>query len=349
MDVIVVGGGPAGSAAAIWAARLNLRVRLMERSAFPRHRPGETLHPGVESIFRQLGVTERVSAASGLRHEGHEVTWAGHTTFERFGADAAGAWTGYQVAREDLDAILLARARELGVDVIQPEAALEPIVRDGRVVGVRGCRAMEARYVVDAAGGRGWLARQLQLPFAVASPPLRAYYGYCQADGDEHDAAPSMTGDGEGWTWTAQVAPRRFHWTRLAFESGAKPSVPPFRFAKHRPLGRARGADVTWRQVPECAGGGYFVAGDAAAVVDPAASHGVLRALMSGMMAAHAVARIVDGPVEERDAVDEYRGWIGMWFEHDVARLSELYRQLDPGPAWLYKQSSEEELLWQRP
>lgn len=339
MDLIVVGGGPAGSAAAIWAARLGLRVRLMERCAFPRHRPGETLHPGVEPIFSQLGVTERVSAASGLRHEGHEVTWAGRTTFERFGADAAGAWTGYQVEREVLDAILLARARELGVDVVQPEAALEPIVHGGRVVGVRGRRASEARYVVDAAGGRGWLARHLQLPFAVASPPLRAYYGYCEGDGDEQDAAPCMTADGEGWTWTAQVAPRRFNWTRLSFAPGAKPTGPPLRLAGHRQLSRARGADVTWRQVPACAGEGYFAAGDAAAVVDPAASHGVLRALMSGMMVAHAIARIVGGSVAERDAVEDYHAWIGLWFAHDVARLSELYRQLDPGPAWLHKQS----------
>jgi flavin-dependent dehydrogenase len=68
VDVVVVGGGPAGSAAALWCVRQGLRVVLLEREQFPRHRPGETLPPGVEPIFAQLGVAEAIAAAGFTRH-----------------------------------------------------------------------------------------------------------------------------------------------------------------------------------------------------------------------------------------------------------------------------------------
>jgi flavin-dependent dehydrogenase len=52
---------------------------------------------------------------------------------------------------------------------------------------------------------------------------------------------------------------------------------------------RRRGADVTWRIISPAAGPGFFLVGDAVAVLDPASSHGVLKALMTGMMAAHLI------------------------------------------------------------
>lgn len=76
-DVVIVGGGPAGSAAAIACAGTGLNVVLVERAAFPREAPGETLHPGVESLLERLGVAGAVRAAGFLRHEGTWVRWGG--------------------------------------------------------------------------------------------------------------------------------------------------------------------------------------------------------------------------------------------------------------------------------
>jgi hypothetical protein len=157
VDVLVVGGGPAGSAAAIVARELGLSVRLLERQPFPRHRPGETLHPGVGSVLARLGVAERVDAASGLRHEAQRVAWGRGPELVPFGSDAGGRWRGYQVAREDLDAILLDRARELGAEVVQPAAAAEPLIEDGRVAGAvpGGRRDARARGGAPPAGAGG--------------------------------------------------------------------------------------------------------------------------------------------------------------------------------------------------
>jgi len=92
-------------------------------------------------------------------------------------------------------------------------------------------------------------------------------------------------------------------------------------------VGRVRGADVTWRRVAAPAGPGYFMVGDAAAVLDPASSHGVLKAFMSGIMAGHAVARASSGALPWPAALAGYSEWVRRWFEHDAAELRERYRR----------------------
>ena len=99
------------------------------------------------------------------------------------------------------------------------------------------------------------------------------------------------------------------------------------------PVGKVRGADVeSWRVVVPAAGLGYFLVGDAAAVLDPASSHGVLKAIMSGMMAAHLVTQVVHHDASESLAVQMYSDWIRRWFDHDVAGLRALYARLPGSP-----------------
>ena len=329
-DVLILGAGPAGSATAIACARAGLRVALVERSAFPRHAPGETLHPGAEPLLASLGVADQVYAAGFLRHAGHWVAWDGPPRFEPFGHDVTGPWLGFQAWRPTFDALLLDHARRLGTHVLQPCRALRPLCATGRVVGVATDEGpLRARFIVDASGRRGWLAEQLQLETVCQGPRLVAWYGYAVGDCRQRDDAPAIVADETGWTWTARVRPRTYQWTRLAFDGG-RPAGGwlPAEFAGLSPLTATRGADVTWRAATLPAGSGYFQVGDAAAVLDPASSHGVLKALMSGMMAAHLIVRCVRQGASEPVAALAYNEWVHKWFEHDVRRLSELYARL---------------------
>ncbi len=142
-----------------------------------------------------------------------------------------------------------------------------------------------------------------------------------------------MLGDGEGWTWTARVGDGLYAWTRLDLDAGPG-GEPPAELAGLRPRGRTRSADVSWRALRRPAGPGYVAAGDAAVVLDPASSHGVLRALLSGMHAARLVLALRAGG-DERRLNASYGDVLTRWFEHDAGVLRELYARLPGAPAWL--------------
>jgi len=329
-DVVIIGGGPAGCSAAITCVNAGLSAVLLERTAFPRDCPGESLHPGVEPLLEQLGVNEAVQAARFVRYPGIWVEWEGARHFAPFGQDASGPWLGFQAWRAELDALLLERVRALGVEVLQPCRALQPLRGEqGEVVGVQTeLGPVHAKVLIDAAGGAHWLARQLDIPRLEASPRLVATYGYVVEPEQAPAEEPRIVADDEGWTWTARVRPGVRQWTRLTLDGRPVPTgwLPP-ELRERAPVGRVRGADVTWRRVAAPAGPGYFMVGDAAAVLDPASSHGVLKAFMSGIMAGHAVARASSGALPWPVALAGYSDWVRRWFEHDAAQLRERYRR----------------------
>lgn len=334
-DVLVLGGGPAGCAAALTAAERGLRVTLLEAEHLPRDRPGETLHPGVEPLLRELGVADAVAAAGFERHEGHWVAWGGPPRFAAFGADGSGPWRGLQARRAEFDALLVGRASAVGVQVHTGRRARAVVLDGGRVAGVlTEDGAVRASTVVDATGAGGFLARRLGLGPVRYSPPLVARYGYREGRCTVRDQAPSLVADPDGWTWTARTGPGLYAWTRL-WRPGTR--VPhdwlPAEFRALRRRGRDRGADVGWRSVARAAGPGWYVVGDAAAVLDPASSHGVLRALMSGMLAAHAIGRTAAGELSVDRAQAGYRSWLEDWVAHDLRALRDLYARLR-WPVW---------------
>ena len=330
MDVVILGGGPAGAAAAITAVGAGLDVVLLERANLPRHRPGETLHPGIEPLLAHLGARETILAAGYLRHVGTWVEWDGPPLFEPFGADAGGSWRGFQVTRADFDARLLAVAAEGGVDVRQGCAAVAALTDGGRVTGVRTPHgALRARFTLDASGDRHWLARQLGIRVLRGSRPLVVRYGYMAGDCPARDEAPRIKADQDGWTWTGRLAPGLYQWIRLDRQPGRLPRAwRPSDLAGLSDAGPLRGADVTWRIAERTAGPGFFLVGDAALVLDPASGHGVMRAMMSGIMAAHAIVTLADDYRREPAIIRGYHAWLSRWFDHDARRLGEAYARI---------------------
>jgi flavin-dependent dehydrogenase len=321
-DVLIVGAGPAGCAAAIVCRQAGLSVAVVDARRRSNDRPGETLHPGIEVLFDRLGVGDAVRASDFIRHAGVEVRWDKPLGFVPYGEDAAGPWRGFQAWRSELDAILRDRVSRLGGQIHLGCRTIRPVARAGRVTGVETSEGLfAADWVIDAAGSRHWLARHLALPIQWFSPQLFATYGYLRRT--EHHP-PRLEADADGWTWEAEVREGLYQWTRLLFdETGAPLAVPAGQ-------GKMRTADVGWRWVPDAAGPGYFAVGDAAVTLDPTSSHGVLRAVMCGMMAGHLLAT-----TSANEGVTRYRSWLRTWVEQDVRALQELYARLPRPPDWL--------------
>lgn len=319
--LVIVGAGPAGCAAAIWAARCGVDAVVLDWCAQARDKPGETLHPGIEPLLERLGVSKQVLAADFVRHEGHWVEWNGLRTFSAYGADANGPWRGFQVDRRQFETILLNNAVERGVTVIRPIRARNPILSDGRVSGLELDEGVvRGRFVIDAGGGSHWLAHHLQLPIHSFSRKLVAQFGYSQSPVLGDATCPVFRRGNGFWTWCAPVGVGRNAIVHLDLSSGHAPPDFGCRI-------RFRGANVTWRMFEESSGPGYFAVGDAAAVLDPSTSHGVLRAITSGMLAADLVAQVTRGLTSEIDAIAVYRSWMSRCFWRDATRLRQLYKQ----------------------
>src|SRR5262249_29830085 len=159
------------------------------------------------------------------------------------------------------------------------------------------------------------LARQLGVACDTFGPRRMVWFGYARGPCPERDAAPLLVGEERGWTWTARVADSLYQWTRWSKDQRPlEADRLPEELEHLESLGPARAADMTWRLRRGPAGPGYFLVGDAAAVLDPVSGHGVLRALMSGMMAGHLMAAVLRRGVPARVAAAHYRTWLSDWF-----------------------------------
>ncbi|MDQ3090056.1 MAG: tryptophan 7-halogenase [Actinomycetota bacterium] len=175
-DVIVIGGGPAGSVLASLLAQGGYRCLVLERDIHPRDHVGESLTPSTNPIFAKIGFLEKMEDA-GFVHKPGACWTAPRSRPGKFVAISLGefpppgatqAYT-YNVERDVFDTMLIRHAHELGTKVVQG-ATVQKVLFDGdRAVGVRARiadgwqRDLSGRMIVDASGRRCLLANQLGL------------------------------------------------------------------------------------------------------------------------------------------------------------------------------------------
>ncbi len=207
-----------------------------------------------------------------------------------------------------------------------------------KVEGVSTSKGLiHSSYVIDAAGSQNWLAKQLNIKIRKYSPPLVVTYGYVEEKYPFCENLPSITADKDGWTWIAKVRSSLYQWTRLFFSiDSVEREFIPKELCGMQKKGFTHSADVTWRVVSKPSGPGYFMVGDAVSVLSyPSSSHGILKAIMSGIMSGYLITKIKNKRELRNTAIIEYYRWITNWFEHDVNKLKEFYLKLPHPPRWV--------------
>jgi len=311
-DLCVIGGGPAGAAAAIAAARRGTRVALLDVATSPRN-PGETLPPAARGLLRELGVWAALSGGIHRPAFANESAWGGSAVARTdFTRDPNGH--GWHVDRASLDASLLAAAGKCGAVVLnQRLRTIERARGRWRLVAFddRGERTIVAPWVIDATGRRRVMAARAGVPqvrtdsLVAVTATVAPRDPQCASDLDSVTFVEAVP---DGWWFTAAVprgdrvlayftdyrdesaraaaTPAGFRslWAAAPHVSGR---VEPSRWHVTR-LPRVRTAGST--RLGSCGGGGWLAAGDALMTFDPISSHGVMSAIYTGWQAAEAVA-----------------------------------------------------------
>ena len=211
-DVLVIGGGPAGTTVAPMLVEKGYRVVLLEKSRHPRFHIGESLLPANLPLFEKMGIADEVKAI-GMVKPGAEFVSPHHNMSQVF--HFADAWDksmpyAYQVKRDEFDTILIRNAERKGVEVHENcKAKAVDFLPDNSAVIRAQCddgREMEwqARFVVDASGRDTFLANRFQIKHRNPKHNSSAIYGHFSG-ARRHDgqAAGNITifWFEHGWFW----------------------------------------------------------------------------------------------------------------------------------------------------
>ena len=330
-DVVVIGGGPAGSTTATLLAERGHRVVLLEKDTHPRFHIGESLLPANLPLLEKLGVAKEVEAIGMLKLGATFVSpWHDHKAGFRF-ADALdkslpSAW---QVRRSQFDEILFRRAARAGADARERIRVREVDLGDrDRKPTVTATDAegntlsWQAKFVVDASGRDTFLGNRLKLKRKNPDHQSAAIFGHfrnARRDTGETEGNIIITWFEHGWYWFIPL--------KDGITSVGAVAWPYYMNSRKKPVreflmdtlalspelaDRLKDAELVEEptatgnytyESSECQGENFVMVGDAFAFVDPMFSSGVMLATNSGFAATEVVdARLKGDRAAERGA-----------------------------------------------
>jgi flavin-dependent dehydrogenase len=320
-EVIIVGGGPAGSCAAAVLAEYGHRVLILEREKFPRYHVGESLIPFTFGPLERIGMIPKMRASHFTKK--YSVVFVqpdGRASepfyfFNRYDRNSvAQTW---QVVRSEFDQMMLDNAREKGAIALEENCVTELIKReDGRVIGARAkdkegrVTDYRAQIVLDCTGKEAFCS--VRLGWRTPDPNLRKlaiwtyYQGSTRASGINEGETTVAFVPEKGWFWhipqhgdmvsVGIVAEPKY----LTRDGVREPKAMFDREVEENPwikerlsTGRCTGEYFVTsefsHQARHCGAPGLLLVGDAFAFLDPVFSSGLLLALKSGMLAGESV------------------------------------------------------------
>src|SRR5262245_37746741 len=314
-DVAILGGGPAGSAAAIALARSRRRVLIIEKGSQKTFKVGESLPPAALPLLHELRVQERFVAAGHLASYGNQSAWGSDqlqsTDFIR---DPNGI--GWHLNRPVFDSMLRDVALESGADVaertrvIDSERDPDGYWRLSLNEGARPQR-ISARWVIDCTGRRSWFARREGVRRESCDRLIAFVSVFARADvpGSEPDldSLTLIESVKDGW-WYTSLVPRGRRVVVFFTDADTSPAKQASEIQgfinllsetvhirerlgslHYKICGSPSGFAADTGRLERVVGDRWLAAGDACASFDPLSSQGILNALYSGLKAADAL------------------------------------------------------------
>jgi flavin-dependent dehydrogenase len=322
-DVVVIGGGPAGSSMSAFLSRKGWKVVLLEKQHHPRFHIGESLLPLNMPIFDRLGVRQEVEAI-GMLKPGAEFNYEGYKPAVYYFSNALDKNfpVAYQVRRSEFDNILLRNSVRLGTDVREGTRVTDVEFRSGLPTRVHaedesGVQQLwETKYLVDASGRDTFLASRQKTKQRNPKHNSSAIFGHF-ADVERRpgrDAGNiSLYWFEHGWYWMIPLRDGAMSVGAVCWPYYLKSRNKPVddflwdtlrlnpllaeRMRNARLMGPALATGNFSYQAEQMYGDGWLLIGDAYAFIDPVFSSGVFL----GMNSAELGAQVVDEMLRKGD------------------------------------------------